>query len=461
MKYGEIRKRFNSFIGCVDDTTFSESTNNLLQNYIIEEDGKKLEELNGYMFNVASINALLEYLNQTQKIKLEHLNLIKIYNTKKYMALDITARRNLELTERMVDKSKKGTLLWVLDKTITSMGGRLLRKWIGEPLVEVLEIKNRQDAVECLKNDIILRGELTNTLKTVYDIERLAGKISYGNCNARDLIALKNSLIKIPEIKELLKNTTSDMLNNLYSTLDTCEDLKELIENAIVEEPPITIKEGGIIKQGYNRQVDEYKNATNEGKNWLLQLEQKEKEKTGIKNLKVGFNKIFGYYFEVTKSYLNQVPERYIRKQTLANCERYITEELNELESKILGAEEKILELEYELFIEIRNHLAKNIERLQKTANVIANLDVLNSFATVAQDMNYCKPVIDNNGLIDIKEGRHPVIEKMLETGSFVENDTYLDEGNNRLSIITGPNMAGKSTYMRQVALIVLMSQIR
>lgn len=458
--YGEIKKRFTAYISKVDDDYFKTETKELIQLYTIEENDKKIDNLENYLFEVSAINALLEYLNQTQKIKLEHINLIKIYSIKKYMSLDVVARRNLELTERMVDKSKKGTLLWVLDKTTTSMGGRLLRKWIGEPLVDINEISKRQDAVEELKEGIILRGELTRNLKTVYDIERLTGKIAFGNANARDLIALKNSLKQIPEIKEMLENTKSTMLAELYNNLDTCKDLSELIEKAIIEEPPITIKEGGIIKQGFNQEVDEYKRATNEGKTWLLELEQREKEETGIKNLKVGFNKVFGYYFEVTKSYLNQVPDRYIRKQTLTNGERYITEELNELESKILGAEEKILELEYQIFIEIRNHLAKNIERLQKTANIIATLDVINSFATVAEDMSYCKPQVDNSGVIDIKEGRHPVIEKMIETGTFVENDTYLDGLNDRLSIITGPNMAGKSTYMRQVALIVLMAQL-
>ena len=447
-------------MGLLQEESFKTETKNLIENYTIEENNKKLENLDEYLFEVSAINALLEYLNQTQKIKLEHINLIKIYSTKKYMSLDITARRNLELTERMIDKSKKGTLLWVLDRTVTSMGGRLLRRWIGEPLIDVLDIQSRQDAVEELKDNVILRGELTKNLKYVYDIERLAGKISYGNANARDLISLKNSLKQIPEIKNMLSNTKSKMLEKLFNELDTCEDLSSLIEKAIIEEPPITIKEGGVIKQGYNEELDEYKRANIEGKNWLIELETKEKERTQIKNLKVGFNKIFGYYFEVTKSYLKQVPDRYIRKQTLANCERYITEELNELESKILGAEEKIINLEYDLFIEIRNHLAKNICRLQKTASIIAILDVIDSLATVAEDMGYCKPIIDNSGIIDIKEGRHPVIEKIVETGTFVENDTYLDKSSDRLSIITGPNMAGKSTYMRQVALIVLMAQI-
>ena len=383
-----------------------------------------------------------------------------MYSTQKYMSLNYSSRRNLELTEKMNNQGKKGTLLWVLDKTYTSMGGRLLRKWINEPLLDSKEINKRLNAVEELKNEVIFRGDIIDSLKRIYDIERLVGKIAYGNSNARDMIALKNSLKQLPYLKKILATSKSELLQNLYLSLDELNDIHDLIEKSIVEDPPITITEGGIIKIGYNDEVDELKNATTQGKNWLIQLEAKEKEETGIKNLKVGFNKVFGYFFEVTKSYLNLVPDRYIRKQTLANCERYITEELNELESKILGAEEKVVDLEYKLFIEIRNKIAVNIERLQKASNIISILDVLTSFAIVAEDYNYQKPIIDDGGIIDIKGGRHPVIEKMLPAGEFIDNDTYLDEENEQMSIITGPNMAGKSTYMRQVALIVLMAQI-
>ena len=274
------------------------------------------------------------------------------------------------------------------------------------------------------------------------------------------MISLKNSLIQLPDLKKVLASSKSELLQNLYLNLDELSDIYDLIDKAIIEEPPITITEGGIIKLGYNEEVDKLKSATLDGKKWLIELEAKEKEETGIKNLKVGFNKVFGYFFEVTKSYLNLVPDRYIRKQTLANCERYITEELNELESKVLGAEEKAVDLEYKLFIEIRNKIAVNIERLQKASNIVSTLDVLTSYATIAEDLNYVKPVVDNNGIIDIKGGRHPVIEKMLSSGTFIDNDTYLDKESDRLSIITGPNMAGKSTYMRQVALITLMAQI-
>ena len=455
-----IRKRFKSYITNLEEEAFKEETDSLLENYKFIENERKLENLNNHLLEVSSINALLDYLNQTQKMKLEHINLIHVYSTNRYMALDITARRNLELTEKMQDKSKKGTLLWVLDKTLTSMGGRLLRRWINEPLLKVDEINGRLEAVEELKDNLILRGEISNNLRYVYDIERLVGKIAYGNSNARDLVSLKNSLKQLPEIKQMLEKTNSTMLKSLYNDLDVCADLCDLIEKAIVDEPPITITEGGIIKRGYNEEVDELKQATTEGKNWLLELEAREKEETGIKNLKVGFNKVFGYFFEVTKSYLPLVPDRFIRKQTLTNAERYITEELTELESKILGSEDRIVTLEYELFVEIRKELAGNILRLQKTANIIAMLDTLISFATVAEDMNYVKPTVDNSGILDIKGGRHPVIEKMIDSGSFVDNDTYLDQETERLAIITGPNMAGKSTYMRQVALITLMAQI-
>ena len=456
----EIRKRFNLYINNFDDENFKFDTENLLQNYKLENENTEIKDLKNYELETIAINALLVYLKQTQKIKLDHINRIRFYNLQKYMTLDITARRNLELLERQHDKGKKGTLLWVLDKTSTSMGGRKIRKWIGEPLLDVNQINKRLNAVRELKENSILRGELQQTLKKVYDIERLVGKISYGNSNGRDLNALKNSLKQIPNIKNLIKDSNSELIKFLEASLDECSDLAKLIEDAIVEDPPITLKEGGIIKLGYNQEIDAYKKASTEGKKWLLELEQREKEATGIKNLRIGFNRVFGYYIEITKSNLSLVPETYIRKQTLTNGERYITEELNELESKILGAEEKLIDLEYQIFTEVRTHLAKNIQRLQKSADIISTLDVLSALSTVAEDMNYVCPIVDNGGEIDIKEGRHPVIEKMIDTGSFVANDTYLNKDTDRLSIITGPNMAGKSTYMRQVALITLMAQI-
>lgn len=457
----KIKERFeNVYITKFNDKFFSEELNNInLRFNVVDNNERKIENLDEKKLALSSINALIQYIEDTQKTSLDHINKITIYNLSKYMALDINARRNLEITEKMRDKSKKGTLLWVLDKTSTSMGGRLLRRWLNDPLVDVNEINRRLNAVKELKDDIILRGEVIENLKKVYDIERLAGKMAYGNANARDMVTLKNSLFKLPEVKQILKNCKSDLLKGLYEKLDELQDIYQLIEKSIVEDPPMTIKDGGIIKLGYDEEIDKLKTAQTEGKTWLVQLEAEEKEKTGIKNLKIGFNKVFGYFIEVTKSYLDQVPDRFIRKQTLTNAERYITEDLKNLENQILGAEEKVINLEYNAFVEIREEISKNVTRLQTTSEVISSLDVLTSFAQVAEDFNYCMPVVDSSGTIDIKNGRHPVIEKILGEGVFVENDTFLDKGDNRLSIITGPNMAGKSTYMRQVALITLMAQ--
>ena len=457
----KIKERFeNVYITKFNDKFFIKELNNLdLRFTIVDNNGKKIEDIKERELAITSINALIEYIEETQKTSLDHINKITVYNISKYMALDVNSRRNLEITEKMRDKSKKGTLLWVLDKTSTSMGGRLLRRWLSDPLIDVLEINRRLDAVKELKDDIILRGDIIDNLKKVYDIERLAGKMAYGNANARDMVTLKNSLTKLPEVKSILSNCKSELLVKLFDNLDELQDIHELIEKSIVDDPPMTIKDGGIIKLGYDEEIDKLKTAQTEGKNWLVQLEADEKEKTGIKNLKVGFNKVFGYYLEVTKSYLNQVPDRFIRKQTLTNAERYITEELKNLENQILGSEERVVNLEYNAFVEIRDEISKNITRLQQTSEVISTLDVLTSFAKVAEDMNYCMPEVNSKGTIDIKNGRHPVIEKILGEGSFVENDTYLNKEENRLAIITGPNMAGKSTYMRQVALITLMAQ--
>lgn len=456
-----LKDRNNTFITVREDKNFEEDDEKLLKLYTITDGyDKEKEEFNDEMLVVSAINGLLNYFTETQKVKLEHINKIKIYEVQKYMALDINARRSLELTERMRDKSKKGTLIWVLDKTSTSMGGRLLRRWINDPLLEIEEIKERLDAVKELKDNMILRDDIIELLKKVYDIERLAGKISYGNANARDMISLKNSLSNIPNLKQILSMTNSKLLKTLYERLDELKDIHSLIETAIVDEPPISVKEGGIIKKGFNLEIDELKKASTEGKNWIIALEAKEKEKTGIRNLKVGYTKVFGYYIEITKSFLNQVPENYIRKQTLTGGERFVTEELKEIEEKILGSEERVISLEYEVFTQIRNEIAKNIERLQKSANTIANIDVLASLAVVAEDNNYVYPEVNDGDVIDIKAGRHPVIEKMINDGNFVENDTYLDCDKSRVEIITGPNMAGKSTFMRQVAIITLMAQI-
>ncbi len=456
----KIKARFDIFVSRLDEEKFDHDDTYIKEKYhLIDDNGNTIDSIKDSTLAISATNGLVKYLIDTQKNTLDHINKLIIYSTTKYMALDISARRNLEITERLRDKSKKGTLLWVLDKTSTSMGGRMLRRWLSDPLIDVNQINARLDAVEELKNNIILRGDIIDALKKVYDIERLAGKISYGSANGRDLISLKNSVKQLPDVKKALQSANAKMIVDLYDGLDELQDVYEMIDKAIVEEPPISVKEGGLIKLGYDPEIDQLKLATTEGKNWIINLEAEEREKTGIKNLKVGFNKVFGYYIEVTKSNMSMVPDRFIRKQTLTNGERYITEELKNLENQILGAEEKVVNLEYSVFAEIRDKIETQIQRIQKSANMISILDVLCSFATVAEDLNYVKPIIDHEGIIDIKDGRHPVIEKMLPSGAFVQNDTYLDKDKNRLSIITGPNMAGKSTYMRQVALITLMAQ--
>ena len=455
----KIRERFQIYISKQEDNKFSNNVEELTSKYNVVDESENKIEINDKTLCICAINGLLTYILETQKTNLDHINKIILYNNTKYMCLDINARRNLELTEKLRDKSKKGTLLWVLDKTSTSMGGRRLRRWINDPLLDIEKINKRLNSVKELKDNPILRGDIADLLKKVYDIERLVGKISYGNANTRDLISLKNSVKQLPELKKIMSNTESTLLKELYNELDILEDIYNIIDVAIVEEPPISVKEGGIIKKGYNEEIDKLKMATTDGKNWLIQLEANEREKTGIKGLKVGFNKVFGYYIEVTKSNISLVPDRYIRKQTLTNGERYVTEELKKLENELLGAEEKVINLEYNAFCEIREIIEKQLLRIQRTADIVATLDVLNSFAIVAEDMNYCMPIVDNSGIIDIKGGRHPVIEKILPSGEFVDNDTYLDKEDNRFSIITGPNMAGKSTYMRQVALITLMAQ--
>ena len=456
---GYIKQRFNSFIS-VEENFISDYQKIENEFDLTDDKGTKLSSIKTKLFAVSAINGLMSYINDTQKARMENLNKIIIYNKEKYMSLDINARRNLELTEKLRDKSKKGTLLWVLDKTETSMGGRLLRRWISDPLIDITDINRRLDAVKELKENAMFRDDICELLKKVYDIERLAGKISYGTANARDLISLKNSVSQLPALKEVLSDSKSEMLRNLYEGLDTLQDVYKLIDSAIVEDPPMSVKDGGIIKKGYNEVIDELIDATTNGKRWLIDLENKEKQETGIKNLKIGYNKIFGYYIEVSKSFVKMAPERYIRKQTLTTGERYITEELKNLENQIIGAQEKVVVLEYDAFAKVRSEIEESAKRLQLAATTVAKIDVLSSFSKVAEEMNYTRPNVDTGSIINIKNGRHPVIEKILPAGAFVENDSYLDEDENRLAIITGPNMAGKSTYMRQVALITLMAQI-
>ena len=376
------------------------------------------------------------------------------------MVIDSSSRRNLELVETLREKQKRGSLLWVLDKTKTAMGARMLRSFVEQPLIDAEEINERLDAIEELNLQAMLREEIREYLNPVYDLERLVSRISYRSANPRDLIAFKTSLGMLPHIKNLLKNFTSPLLKRIDEQLDGLEDLHALIEKAIEEDAPLAVKEGGIIKEGYNEQVDKYRSSKTEGKSWLAQLEAEEKEKTGIRNLKIKYNKVFGYYLEVTNSFKDLVPDYYTRKQTLTNAERYITPRLKELEDMILGAEDKLYALEYDLFCQVRDKLAEEIPRIQQTAKAVALLDVFGSLSVVAQRNNYVRPTVNTKGVIDIKNGRHPVVEKMISNDMFISNDTYLDNGSRRVSVITGPNMAGKSTYMRQSALIVLMAQI-
>ena len=425
--------------------------------HVLSLDGLGLSD---YSAGTIAAGMLLLYLYETQKNALPQMTRIIPYKTERYMVLDTATRRNLELLETLREKQKRGSLLWVLDKTKTAMGARFLRSCIEQPFVQKEYIERRLESLEELNEDVITRDEIREYLNAIYDLERLMSKISYKSANPRDLIAFKNSLSMIPPIKYLLRNMHTPDLKEIYDNLDNLEDISGLIANAIEDEPPISIKEGGIIKNGYHADVDKYRNAKTEGKQWLANMEQKERENTGIKNLKIKFNKVFGYYLEVTNSYKDLVPESWTRKQTMANAERYITPELKELEDMILGAEEKLFSLEYDLFAMIRDQIGAEVRRIQDTAKALAKIDVYTSLAFVAERNHYVRPNINTKGILSIKGGRHPVVEQMIPNDAFVPNDTYLDEKDHRVSIITGPNMAGKSTYMRQTALIVLMAQM-
>ena len=409
---------------------------------------------------VSSIGALLKYLKQTQKKGLERINNIEIYTDKQFMSLDINTRRNLELVKTMMSGEKKGSLLWVLDKTKTAMGKRLIRNWIEMPLLSCTHIIKRQNAVEELNSDLILRANITENLSEVYDLGRLMTRMVYGSANGRDLRSLCSTILSIRKIKDQIKYVKSDLLKEVYKLIDNLEDLEKTIDDAIVEDPPFSVKEGGIIKKGFSEEIDYLNNIMKNGKGYIASIEAREREKTKIPKLKVGYNKVFGYYIEVTNSFKDKVPESYIRKQTLSNCERYITQELKDLEGKILGAKEKVIQLEYEVFDDIRKKVANELIRIENTSKAISILDVLCSFSEVSTKNKYSRPDINLEGKIIIKDGRHPVVEKLLNGAPFVPNDVVLDREQNRVNIITGPNMAGKSTYMRQTALIVLMAQI-
>lgn len=416
--------------------------------------------LSDYFTGIIAAGAVMQYLVETQKTSLAHILSLVPYSSGKYMLLDRNTRRNLELVETLREKQKRGSLLWVLDKTRTAMGARKLRASLEQPLIDKETILRRYDAIDELNQNMITREELREYLNPIYDLERLLSKISYKSANPRDLIALLSSLQMLPHILFLCENFNSQLFHELSCELDPLEDLCALISSAINEEPPLALHDGGIIKEGYDSQVDQLRRAKSEGKTWLASLEAEEREHTGIKNLKVKYNRVFGYYLEVTNSYKNLVPDNWIRKQTLTNSERYTTEKLKELEDIVLGAEEKLYNLEYQLFCQIRDHIFTQVDRIQQTAKAVAMIDMVTSLAYVAEKNNYVRPVLNDRGILNIKEGRHPVIEQMIDHDMFIANDTYLDEDSHQLMIITGPNMAGKSTYMRQTALIVLMAQI-
>ena len=416
--------------------------------------------LGDYDSGVIAAGALFQYLMETQKSAMTHMTSITPYLTEKFMLIDSSSRRNLELVETLREKQKRGSLLWVLDKTKTAMGARMLRSQVEQPLIDKEEINRRLEAIEELNDKAMLREEIREYLSPIYDLERLISRISYQTANPRDMVSFSGSLAMLPHIRLLLKEFESPLLKEIYEDMDALEDVTDLIHRAIIEEPPLSMRDGGIIKEGYHEDVDNYRESKSNGKKWLSDLEARERERTGIKTLRIKFNRVFGYSLEVTNSFKDLVPEEYVRKQTLTNAERYITQELKNLEDMILGAEDKLYALEYELFCDVRKRVGDQVLRIQKTAKAVAALDVLASLSVVAQRNHYVRPSINQSGVLDIKEGRHPVVEQMIENDMFISNDTYLDNQKQRVSIITGPNMAGKSTYMRQTALIVLMAQI-
>lgn len=446
---------------------------NALESHMFDDDGCRRILMKHFKVNtliglgieefptgILAAGALLQYLYDTQKTDLEHFTHIYPYLTSKYMLLDSSTRRNLELTETLREKQKRGSLLWVLDKTKTAMGARLLRSCIEQPLIEKEEMEKRLDAIQELNQDSISRDEIREYLNPIYDLERLLSKVTYKTANPRDLIAFRNSLQMLPPIKTVLSAFQKEELTKIREQIDGLEDIYRLIEKAIIDEPPLSIREGGMIKDGFDETIDRLRSAKHDGKQWLAQLEEEDRERTGIKNLKIKYNKVFGYYFEVTNSYKDLVPEDYIRKQTLANAERYTTPRLKELEDTILNAEDKLQSLEYDVFCKIRDTIAQELVRIQNTAKAVAKLDVYASLSLVSERNHYVRPKLNEKGVIDIKDGRHPVVEQMITNDMFIANDTYLDNGSHCISVITGPNMAGKSTYMRQTALIVLMAQI-
>ena len=454
---GFIKQKLSAGVELLEDEKFGFT---LCSKTASNHFGNEFDKIKDKPDVICAVGALINYLKETQMNGLERINQIDTYSESQYMKLDYNTQRNLELTQTMLSKEKRGSLLWVIDKTKTAMGKRLIRSWLEHPLMNISTINNRQSAVEELVNNTVLRLELTENLSGIFDIDRLMTKIVYGSANARDLRSLCSAVKDLPQISSLLSECKASHLRMIYKNIDLLEDIHSLIDSAIVEQPPFTIREGGMIKQGYNSDLDVINNDMNNSKDILTQIETEQKELTGIPKLRVGYNRVFGYYIEVTNSYKNMVPDTYIRKQTLTNCERYITPDLKEVEARILGAKDRSVALEFKLFEEIRLKVADSLERIQRTSKAIATLDVLNSFANVASDNRYVRPDVTQSTAIKIKDSRHPVVELLLKNASFVPNDVNLDNKSDRVAIITGPNMAGKSTYMRQIALIVLMAQI-
>ena len=456
----EIRARLRVSISALEAWYFSDETASATLQAHFKVNSVEGLGLKDYPYGTTAAGALLKYLYETQKNSMEHLSAIHPYTTGMFMVIDSSTRRNLELVETMREKQKRGSLLWVLDKTKTAMGARTLRSYVEQPLIERSEIERRYDAVEEINSRMIDREELREYLRPIHDLERLITRVTYQTANPRDLLALSSSIHMIAPLKKILDDFHSPLLVQTQEEMDALEDIWQLIDASIEEEAPISVREGGILKNGYKEDIDKLREARTNGKTWLADIEKQEREETGIKNLKIKHNKVFGYYLEVTNSYKNLVPAHYVRRQTLANAERYITPKLKELEDMILGAEDKLVVLEYDYFCEIRKQIADQVVRIQQTAKAVAALDVLVSLAVVAEENHYCRPKLNENGIIDIREGRHPVVEKMISHEMFITNDTYLDHADSRISIITGPNMAGKSTYMRQTALIVMMAQM-
>ena len=454
---GFIKQKLSAGVELLEDEKFGFT---LCSKTASNHFGNEFDKIKDKPDVICAVGALINYLKETQMNGLERINQIDTYSESQYMKLDYNTQRNLELTQTMLSKEKRGSLLWVIDKTKTAMGKRLIRSWLEHPLMNISTINNRQSDVEELVNNTVLRLELTENLSGIFDIDRLMTKIVYGSANARDLRSLCSAVKDLPQISSLLSECKASHLRMIYKNIDLLEDIHSLIDSAIVEQPPFTIREGGMIKQGYNSDLDVINNDMNNSKDILTQIETEQKELTGIPKLRVGYNRVFGYYIEVTNSYKNMVPDTYIRKQTLTNCERYITPDLKEVEARILGAKDRSVALEFKLFEEIRLKVADSLERIQRTSKAIATLDVLNSFANVASDNRYVRPDVTQSTAIKIKDSRHPVVELLLKNASFVPNDVNLDNKSDRVAIITGPNMAGKSTYMRQIALIVLMAQI-